>query len=462
LRIHKPLPRGTGRPFRLYPRFLPPGKAVTRWEERIADIVIGRFPRSAAALQAEPPAEGSRLFRLSLEQLFPDFESSLPDEKESFLEAVESLERKGLVRISWARRRRQEVPKALAFPDPEAFFAFAGKPPPLGLAAEARLAALEAAKEGGPEESERSFHYRELFAYIAARLRPVDAMKGIDAQAVRDFAALAACLAKRRREGGGTSSGGMTTRALSIALYSDSKRLEEVSSLFAQFLKSAENAGLAVPDLALLDRSFPETMIAGKLRFFFTGKGSASAPPMVNADGAIVGFPLASARRLREIAPLVSPAADGKTAYPPSVLMIENKETFYVLAEKDELRFGRTYDALLYIGGHPNRAAGVMVSALAASGFVLYHSGDLDVEGILILQELAAIAGTTVTPVAMDAETFDRYRAHGRKLEASMLRRASLINEATRRLPGIAGLIRRIEATGLGVEQEIINSASGR
>jgi hypothetical protein len=432
---------------------------MTRWEERIADIVIERFPRSAAALQPESPAEGSRLFRLSLEQLFPDFESSPPDEKESFLEAVEALEQKGLVRISWVRRRRQEVLKALVFPGPEAFFTFAGKPQPLSLAAEARRAAFDAAEAGGPGGTGGLVPYRELFAYIAAHIRPVDAIKGVDARGVRDFAKLVACLAERRREGGNTetSGGGMTTRALSIALYSDSKRLEEISSLFMRFLKDAETSGLAVPDLSLLDRSFPETMIAGKLRFFFRDKGSVPVPPMVNAAGAILGFPLAGVRGLREIAPLDAPAADGRVANPPSVLMIENKETFYVLAEKDIFHFGRTYDVLLYIGGHPNRAAGAMVSVLAASGFAFYHSGDLDVEGILILQELAAIAGKPVTPAAMDAETFDRYGAYGRKLETSMLRRASLISEATRRLPGIAGLIRRIEATGLGVEQEIID-----
>jgi hypothetical protein len=248
----------------------------------------------------------------------------------------------------------------------------------------------------------------------------------------------------------------MTTRALSIALYSDSKRLEDISSIFARFLNAAGSAGLAVPDISLLDRSFPDTMIAGKLRFFFRDK-DAAPPPMTNAAGAILGFPLTSVRRLREIAPLDPPAADGRAAAPPAVLMIENKETFYVLAERDDLPLGRTYDALLYIGGHPNRAAGAMVSALAASGFAFYHAGDLDVEGILILQELAAIAGKPVTPVAMDGETFDRYKTYGRKLEASMLRRVSLISEATRRLPGIAGLIRRIESTGLGVEQEIID-----
>jgi hypothetical protein len=427
---------------------------MTRWEERIADIMIQRFPRSAAASRANPQAEGARPFRLSLEQLFPDFETSPPDEKESFLEAAEALERKGLARISWVRRRRQEVLRALSFPDPEALFAFAGKPAPLSLAEEARRAALDAAEGGGPGESP----YREFFRYLAANIRPVDAVKGVNPRAVRDFAKLAAYLAAHIAPPVTPHiAPPTTTRALSIALYSDSKRLEDISSIFMRFVNAAETAGLAVPDLSLLDRSFPETMIAGKLRFFF--KDQDALAPMTNAAGAILGFPLASVRRLREIAPLdLSPAAE--PAGPPAALMIENKETFYALAEKGDLRLDRTYNALLYIGGYPNRAAGTMVSVLGASGFALYHSGDLDVEGILILQELAAIAGKPVTPVAMDGKTFDRYRAYGRKLEASMLRRVSLISEATRRLPGIACLIGRIESTGLGLEQEIIDMTS--
>jgi hypothetical protein len=207
-----------------------------------------------------------------------------------------------------------------------------------------------------------------------------------------------------------------------------------------------------VPDLSLLDRSFPETMIAGKLHLFFRDKGGAALPPATNAAGAILGLPLASVRRISRIAPL--------DAGPPGALMIENKETFYALAEREDLPLGRTCQALLYVGGHPNRAVGALAAVLAASDFALYHAGDLDVEGILILQELAAIAGKPVTPVTMDGETFDRYRAYGRKLEASMLRRTSLINEETRRLPGIASLIQRIEQTGMGIEQEIINLAN--
>ena len=57
----------------------------------------------------------------------------------------------------------------------------------------------------------------------------------------------------------------------------------------------------------------------------------------------------------------------------------------------------------------------------------------------------------------MEAATFDQYRSYGRTLTKTMLRQAGKIREETKALPGLAGLLRRIEETALGVEQEIID-----
>jgi hypothetical protein len=57
----------------------------------------------------------------------------------------------------------------------------------------------------------------------------------------------------------------------------------------------------------------------------------------------------------------------------------------------------------------------------------------------------------------MDAATFDAYLECGKKLEPSILKRTALISEKTRAIPGMAELIQRIEETGMGVEQEIID-----
>ena len=127
------------------------------------------------------------------------------------------------------------------------------------------------------------------------------------------------------------------------------------------------------------------------------------------------------------------------------MLMIENKEIFFALVESLP-----GYNCFLYTGGHPNWAVRALVSLLAGSGFTFSHAGDLDPDGILILQELAAIAGKPIRPLRMHADTFDRYRGCGRKLEPASLRRTALISEEIRSLPAMAALVKRIEETGLG------------
>jgi hypothetical protein len=244
--------------------------------------------------------------------------------------------------------------------------------------------------------------------------------------------------------------GGITPRALSVSLYADSKRLEWLLGLFSRLISRAERQGVPVPDLSSLGRSFPETMIAGRLVL------ENAAPPLVNASGMILGLPLESVLKIRRISVLrtglTEPECRGK------LLTVENKETFYALAE--DLESLEKFDCLLYAGGHPNNAVRALLSVFTASNFALYHAGDLDPDGILILQELAEIAGKPVVPVGMSGEVFKRYAAYGRPLEQSALRRVSLIHDAARRLPGIAELIKGIGETGLGIEQEIIDYRS--
>jgi hypothetical protein len=143
-----------------------------------------------------------------------------------------------------------------------------------------------------------------------------------------------------------------------------------------------------------------------------------------------------------------------------TVLTIENKETFYALANPQKHNASEKisrYDCFLYTGGYPNRAVAALIKILAASGFSFYHAGDLDPDGVLILQHVQDIAGKPVAPLRMDAATFDQYREWGRKLTKPMLRQIEKIRPETKTIPGLADLLRRIEETGLGVEQEIID-----
>ncbi|MDR2375240.1 MAG: DUF2399 domain-containing protein [Treponema sp.] len=426
---------------------------MTAWERRIIGAFTGRYPASAAAAigpasvpagqgpeEEAPPVKAPRPLRIRPDRIFPGIDRAPPDDRESFLEAAESLEKRGLISLVWARHRKGEILSALVCRKAELLYEYAGEPSPrTGAETVRNLAETLAAKE--------NHRVAAFLSFLAGNFTPLDAAGGIDLRAVEDLARLIRFLfdqdlyrpehiwRKRVR--------GLTTRALSTALYGDSKRLEFLLNLFNPLLNRARRQGVIVPDFSLLDRSFPETFIAGNITLDFAGSHDS-----ISIAGNILGLPLETILKLRRIQAL-SPGEDEEEA---AVLMIENKETFFVLSESL-----RGYACFLYAGGHPNRAVRALVRLLAESGFRFYHAGDLDPDGILILQELAEIAEKTVVPLRMDADTFDRYRGCARKLEPPVLRRTALIDEATRSIPGMAELIRRIEETGMGVEQEIID-----
>jgi hypothetical protein len=468
---------------------------MTLWESRIVNAFIRQYPASSLAAipddgeeserpeepdSESPPSERSRsprarALRIRPERIFPGLEQAAADDRESFLEAAESLERRGLLSLVWARHRKGETLSALICSAPELLYEFTGRASPRITAEAVRAAArhFAAAEEAvsgettGAEEiagAGETANGGAFFSFIAKNFLPLDAAGGIDPAALTELARLTAALRETDRSRPAFPQG-ITTRALSVALYRDSKRLEYLLDLFSPLLGRARRRGVPVPDFSFLDRSFPETFIAGKTALEFV-KDAAAGPaelvepeepargtpeqrspgpqPLVNASGSILGLPLETILKLRHIQAL----AEG----PPVVLTIENKETFFALSPS--LPF---YNCFLYTAGHPNRAVRALVSLLAESGFSFHHAGDLDPDGILIMQELAEIAGTDISPLRMNADTFDQYLGCGKKLRSNILKRTSLIGEKTRSIPGIAKLIGRIEETGMGVEQEIID-----
>ncbi|MDR1286859.1 MAG: DUF2220 domain-containing protein [Treponema sp.] len=467
---------------------------LTVWEKRIIGAFIERYPASAAAsldggasgaaasaappagpggvpAEAAPPLKTPRPQRLRPDRIFPGLDRSSPDERESFLEAAEALEGRGLLSLIWARHRKGETLSALVCRNPELLHELAGKPSPKITAEKvrqtARLFAVTAEvyhKDTGGAVDKAGAPEAALFSFIAEHFTPQDAAGGIDVITLTELVRLTNFLFDRdttegiQREGFPPKNSrpenlppgkarGITTRALSAALYGDSKRLETLLSLFDPLFSRARRRGIAIPDFSFLDRSYPETFIAGKIVFEWKEDIPAGGTPLVNAAGGIVGLPLETILKLRRLRPL---AGEGRGLM--RVLMIENKETFFALSQSLP-----SYACFLYAGGHPNRAVRALALLLAESGFAFSHAGDLDPDGILILQELAEITGKEVSPLLMDAATFDRYLECGRTLEPSMLKRTALIGEKTRSIPGMAELIRRIEETGMGVEQEIID-----
>jgi hypothetical protein len=227
--------------------------------------------------------------------------------------------------------------------------------------------------------------------------------------------------------------------------------LEELINICSPLISRARKE-ISVPDFSFLERSYPETMIAGKIFFIFK-KNGLKERRFFNDNAYIVGFPLETVEMIDGIGHM-----SGKDKH--YVLTIENKETFYALARPQKHGLNKPharFDCFLYVGGYSNRAAAAMIKILAVSDFTFYHAGDLDPDGILILQHVQELAGRPVTPYKMDAATFDKYQAWARPLAKPMLCQIEKINEETKRVPELAGLLRRIEETGLGVEQEIID-----
>jgi len=408
---------------------------VTNWEKKITSTLTARYFSSASE-------EERNYLRISASALFPGFDAAHPDEKESFLEAAESLERKGIAKLHWEKRGKGERLKTLVCENFEALFEETGSLyPKLEVAKikamlDARIAGMDM------EKTQSAENIVALLKAISLNFGLREIGQGLDEKAMSElvrFLEFSREPAKLEK---------ITTRALSILLYSDSKRLENLMSLCAPLLARSQKA-MPFQHLAMPERSYPEALISGKLIF----ESKNQSIPLVNAEGLILNMPLESAEAFGGIRPFSEKGE--KTA-----LTIENKETFFALGSprnNGECENGLRYDCFLYVGGYPNRAASALIKILSDSGFAFWHAGDLDPDGILILQNVMDIAQKPVSPLRMDADTFDRYRPWARTLDKPKLQQIKKIRAETIGIPGIAGLLRRIEETRLGVEQEIID-----
>ena len=430
---------------------------MTDWERKIIDEFISHYFDSAPET-----GEDRRTLRVRSSMLFPNFDSAHPDEKESYLEAAESLQQKEIIKLNWEKRGRGERLKTLSCENFEKLFEEANRPFPKTEAEKIRAmlgekvqlfkdavtnpSLLRCAPPG--RDPVQAMEIIGFLEYLSQHFGPREIGQGLDQHVMEDFIRLLEfCSGPAKKEK-------LTTRALSILLYRDSKHLENLLALCGPLL-TREQKYKSVPDLSFLERSYPETMIAGKIFFTFKEnyKKDNKNRPFFNDNALIMNFPLETVEMIDGIGYM-----SGKGKH--YVLTIENKETFYALARPQNRGTSELlsmFDCFLYVGGYSNRATAAMIKILARSNFTFYHAGDLDPDGVLILQHIQELAGRPVTPLRMDAATFDQYRDWARLLGKPMLRQIEKIREETRAIPELAGLLRRIEETGMGVEQEIID-----
>jgi len=416
------------------------------WKKKILNALISHYFSSACDKK-----EDRSLLRLRSAVLFPGFDAAPAEEKEAYLEAVESLERRKVVKLRWETQNDDKRLKTINCENFEKLFKEAGRPFPRTEAEKTRTmlaAKLQVLKEslaglhGDKEQPEKVV---TLLEFLSRHFGLREIGQGLNYKIMEDLVLLLEFHFKPMQMEK------ITPRALSILLYQDSKHLEALPAFCNQFFLRLQK-NIPVPDITFMLRSYPETLISGKIVIRYKNLQT----PLVNATGHIIGLPLETVGKIAGIKPVrrwtFRPSA--KTA-----LIIENKETFYALGtpQKHKIAKHLRYDCFLYAGGYPNRAVVALVKILAASDFTLYYAGDMDPDGILILQHICDFAGKRITPVKMNTATFDQYRPWARTLSKAMIGQMERIRDDTKAIPGINDLVNRIEETGLGVEQEIVD-----
>jgi hypothetical protein len=216
-------------------------------------------------------------------------------------------------------------------------------------------------------------------------------------------------------------------RALSVRLFSDSKRIEKLLPAL-----SRASARLDIPEMKeRLERSYPECSIKGNILIEFTDGRTWTL------DGDIVTLTPGIIDKIKSIVP--------SDEYPTALCSIENKETFYHIGGIP------CFAGYIYCGGHLNSAVSSVILKSHESGNGMSHFGDLDPDGILIFNEINELCGGECRPFMMSESVFRKYIDYGYELSPQQI--ARLPEEA----PGFEAVIELIRSKNKGVEQEIID-----
>jgi len=394
-------------------------------ERKILELFAARYPASAQR-------RGGRALRLKgWDKLLPDAFTSA-DVLHSFLDIMERLEGSGILKLFWKRHRIGDELASVELANSRLLYERLDRPIPedlaAGLKSSAEAAAIyaEATIDDGsiPDAAVSGREGADVAAFFHFIANRVDSLcERMTPRDIRDAADLFAFDRDLRDR--------LPIRALSILLYHDSKRLEELVSLLRPLLLQAS---LAVR-ISLPERVYPEVALAGRGDLVFGDRA------VWKIDGKPLTLSLDAANAL-ECIQVSTPK--------PRALSIENKETFHAFA-----RHPQSFDLVVCTGGRPNRAVRAVLRVLALSGFSVFHAGDLDADGIAILYEVHELCGAL--PFGMDDAVFDHYLPWARDLDTALVSRLGSVPRAAFDLPGISGLAERIRQTARGVEQEIVD-----
>jgi hypothetical protein len=380
---------------------------LSAYERKILEVFAASFPLSAHY------REGRKLRKSGWDIIFPEI-STAAGSKEEFLSAVDSLIRLGLVSAAWKRFRKGDELVALYLENAAKLYELLDEPHPDAVRLE-MLAFLKAC-------TARTGWEQELRDYSISHLENRLTLPVTDFGQLKDILRLAAVTAEE--------AAAFSLRGLSVHLFNQSKRIEEI--LEQADLLSERVRGEKLSAALRLLRSYPESTLAGEAVIRFKDGR------LWDLKGRIITLPYAT---IRQITSIEWPGSA------PSVLSIENKETFYMATHVLAQRFS----GFLYTSGQVNTADQCLLKLLKTSGAVVSHFGDLDPGGLLIFSKISKVLDGKLELFLMDVATYNRYLPHGYPLTPGALKKLEIVN-----IPSLEPLKKIMQDNRKGIEQEII------
>lgn len=390
---------------------------------------------------------GSKLRLGGWDRRFPEITRGV-EAKEEFLAAVEELVSAGVLSVKWQKFREGDRVQSLCLENPDVMFRVVGETHPETERNEMLevIKTGRSANRGEYSDRDEGFDTGTTECVEAMRSRLGALLESRHPVPVKDAVELGDILKLASLEPDVVS--GYSIRALSIRLFGDSKRIEGILKTADKIAEAAW--GRKLSEYLGLDRRYPETTCKGRftLHFFDGREWRFSTGAEENLSS--VTLPVDTVDRIASIEWADSSERPQRNR-PRRILSVENKETYHVVDIH-----GLSFDGYVYTSGHPNDADTAFLRACAAAGAEIYHFGDLDPDGILILRELDRALPGGCRPWMMSKAIHSKYIDFGRNLTPSACRRISSLSYAP-----VGDLIEAIRRTGIGVEQEVIDLGDG-
>jgi hypothetical protein len=371
-------------------------------------IILEEF---AARYRSSAQRSGGRSVRIAdWSAVFPGIKQSA-DEKLLFLDAMEKLSAKKVISLKWEKFGTGNDLSAAYLEDAEKIFELLGVLHP-------DEEALRITQSVSLDRA-RSETARAIIRFVYGLMIEKKEIPFTSEDEYRGCITLAEVSDEEREF--------LPIRALSVKLFSDSKRIEQ---LLPKFISVVSRIGKG-DALKGLERSYPECMIKGNFLVEFRDGRT------WEIRGDIVSFSAETAKSIASIHALEN--------NPAAVCSIENKETFYHIGGLDQ------FGGYIFCHGHLNEAVKEIIAITFASGNAISHFGDMDPDGIMIFSEINEIVKGACTPFMMNESVYAKYLLFGYDLSGTQLSRLP------EKIPGFEKLIDLIREHKKGVEQEIVN-----